>query len=84
MGRIRTDVDANHVRLPVVLERVGGASESWAGGGPNPAPRVIVDRTPRFTSNGTTMLAVVGIVIASVALALAIAARFAPVRGTSA
>ena len=82
MGRLRTDVDADRVSLPVFLERVGGESESWAGGS-NPAPRVIVDRTPRFTSSGTSMLGVVGIVIGSVALALSIAALFASVRQTS-
>jgi len=83
MGRLRTDVDGNHVSLPVVLERIGEPSESWAGGGPNPAPRVIVDRTPRFTSSGTAMLGVVGIILGSVALTLAIAALFASVRRTS-
>jgi hypothetical protein len=82
MGRLRTDVDADRVSLPVFLERVGGESESWAGGS-NPAPRVIVDRTPRFTASGTSMLGVVGIVIGSVALALSIAALFASVRQTS-
>ncbi len=76
LGRLRTDVDGDAVAFPVHLTRVGGAVESWVGSGANPAPRVLVDRIPELTTEGTTMLGMVAIVVSFAALALAIAARF--------
>ena len=75
LGRLRTDVDLDQVALPVFLTRVGGELESWVGQGATPAPRVMVDRIPAFTSQGTTMLGMVAIVVSFVALVTAIAAR---------
>ncbi len=70
LARLRSDSDADRVPLPVHLTRVGGRVESLA-------LRLLVDRTPELTAQGTAMLGVVALVVSFIALAIAIIARVA-------